>query len=74
MTPEGAQWIVLTAGAYLAGGAVFGCVCLVRGLHRLDDAAKAMPWPARLLVLPGLVALWPLMLAKWLRHSQPPVA
>jgi hypothetical protein len=74
MTTDWAQWIVLTVVAYLASGLVFGSLCLARGLARLDPAAHNMPWAARLLVLPGLVALWPLMLLKWLRRTQPPVA
>lgn len=74
MTADWAQWIVLTAGAYLACGAVFGCMCLARGLDRLDSASQGMPWSARALVFPGLVVLWPVILVKWLRRSQPPTS
>lgn len=74
MTESWAQYLVWTLGAYLAAGVVFGCISLVQGLVRLDGAARAMPWSARALVLPGMVALWPVMLVKWLRRSQPPLS
>jgi hypothetical protein len=33
-----------------------------------------MPLSARLLILPGMAALWPLVLRKWLQRQTPPVA
>jgi hypothetical protein len=74
MSADAAAWIVLAAGAYLVAGLVVALLCLARGLERLDNAARDMPRSARALVLPGLVALWPLMLLKCLRRTQPPVS
>jgi hypothetical protein len=61
-------------GLYLGVGAIVAIAFVSAGLQRIDVAAKNMPWSARLLVFPGVVALWPLMLTKWLTRQQPPVA
>jgi hypothetical protein len=74
MSLELARWIVGAFGAYLFVGATCAAVFVSKGLQRIDGAAKDMPWMARLLVVPGLVALWPLMLAKWITRQQPPVS
>jgi hypothetical protein len=74
MALEWAQWLVGACGVYLVVGAIFAIVFVSAGLQRIDVAAKEMPLSARLLVFPGLVALWPLMLTKWLSRQQPPVS
>ncbi len=53
------------AATYVAVGAI----CLVP-FHRfvlpqLDESANGASWGFRVLVSPGLVALWPVILAKW---------
>ncbi len=74
MALDWAQGLVGFCGVYLIVGVIFAIVFVAAGLRRIDVAAKDMPWSARLLVFPGVVALWPLMLAKWLARQQPPVA
>lgn len=74
MTLAWAQGLVLACAIYLALGFVFALLFVSKGLQRVDAAAQGMPWLARLLIFPGVVALWPLMLKKWLRGEQPPVS
>ncbi|GAB2584040.1 hypothetical protein [Spirosoma areae] len=52
-------------------GAVFGLYFIGWGAARLDDEAKTMIWPVRLLLLPGSIALWPLLLRKLMQHHSP---
>lgn len=54
-------------GVYGAAGVVFAVPFASRGAGAIDPAAKRGTWGFRLLILPGVVALWPLMLAKWRR-------
>jgi hypothetical protein len=69
-----ASWIVTLAGAYLVVGLVIAAMLVWRGLGRLDPVAAHGTWGFRLLVLPGVVALWPLLLSRWVRGlGQPPV-
>jgi hypothetical protein len=57
-------------GVYLAFGLLFALVCHIFGLSKLDPAVVgAGPW-FRLLVTPGMVALWPWVLILWRRAAR----
>lgn len=59
------------AALYAAAGAVFAVVFLVLGVTRIDNGAKGAGLGFRLLILPGLIALWPLMIIRWISGGQP---
>ena len=56
---------------YAAAGVVFVFVFLLLGITRIDSGAKGAGLGFRLLIVPGLIALWPLMLIRWLLGGQP---
>lgn len=56
---------------YAAAGTVFTLVFLLFGVTRIDTGAKGAGLGFRLMILPGLIALWPLMLIRWLSGGQP---
>ena len=74
MAFEWAQWVVRGLGAYVGVGALFALAFTTVGVGRIDIAARAMPWSARILIFPGIVALWPLMLTKWLTQRETPTS
>ena len=51
---------------YLALGFVFAAMFVATGIGRVDLVAKEAGWGFRLIVLPGVAALWPLMLKRWI--------
>ncbi|MBL8878704.1 MAG: hypothetical protein JNG88_06240 [Phycisphaerales bacterium] len=57
--------ILLTIGLYAAIGAAFGILFAWRGVDRIDPAAHGASWTFRLLILPGVIALWPLLMMRW---------
>jgi hypothetical protein len=59
-----AELIVALAGAYVAAGAVFAVAFLTWGVSRIDPAARKGTLGFRLIILPGVVALWPVLLLK----------
>jgi len=65
--------IVSAFGLYFAIGFVFALAFVTFGAQKIDPAAQGMPLRARLLILPGVMALWPLMAFKWLRQTEPPL-
>ena len=69
-----AEGVLAVLAVYLAVGALFAVFIATKCLERIDAGAQGMPWSARLLILPGLVALWPLMLVKCLKQKAPPVS
>jgi hypothetical protein len=68
-TVDIAQATLASAASYLLLGIGFGSAFVAFGVQRLDPAARATSYLFRLLILPGAVALWPLLAAKWLRSG-----
>ncbi|HEX5635379.1 MAG TPA: hypothetical protein VFX50_19185 [Gemmatimonadales bacterium] len=64
--------LVLTAlvGVYLAIGACFAAAFALRGAGIVEPAARDATWGFRLLVLPGALTLWPLLLSRWMRVAR----
>ncbi|MEM1148482.1 MAG: hypothetical protein AAGH49_11870 [Pseudomonadota bacterium] len=76
MSLAAAETLILALGAYFGLGLIVGLIYMLGGAGRIDPAAKGkdMPLRVRLLILPGIVALWPVMLAKLFVQRTPPVA
>jgi hypothetical protein len=74
MSVDSAQAIVGALAGYLVLGLAFALAFITRGIAAIDPAARGMPRLARLLIVPGIAALWPLMLWKWFRQKSPPVS
>ena len=74
MHPSLALILVDCAGLYAGAGLLSALWIVFRGLHRLDPVAEHGTWGFRLLILPGLIALWPLMLVRCARgDGKPPI-
>ncbi len=74
MSSAWAEGLLVVLAVYFVIGALLAAAIAFLGLARIDSGARDMPWSARLLILPGLVALWPLMLVKCLNQKAPPVS
>ena len=67
-----AQLIVAAAAAYVAVGLLFAAAFVTAGVGHIDPSAEHAPIGFRLLIVPGTVALWPLLAMRWIRGKQPP--
>lgn len=56
--------------AYALVGLLVGIAIAAFGLGRIDPVTRDAPVVFRLMVLPGLVGLWPVMLVKWARAEK----
>lgn len=65
-----ANLLVLLGELYLLFGLAFAGYFVMRGAGRLDPVAAQGTWGFRLLILPGSVALWPLLLVRLLRKRR----
>jgi hypothetical protein len=70
---ESAQFIVTAGELYAAAGFTFALIFLSIGIARLDPGVAAAPKTLRLLLLPGVAALWPLFASRWIRGAKPPI-
>ena len=57
--------MVMMAEWYLLAGVAFAVVFLLYGIDRVDEAAHGA-YAVRPLLFPGVVVLWPLVLARWI--------
>lgn len=61
---------LLLAGCYAGLGLVFAAAFHATGLRRLDPKAHEAGWGFRLIITPGVVALWPVLLALWVKRKR----
>ena len=66
-----AEFILLAMAIYAVVGLLFAVAFVAFGVGRVDPAARGASIRFRLLILPGIAALWPLMATKWHRSRRP---
>jgi len=76
MSEQAAHLLVTGLALYAVAGLLVALIFLFSGAGRIDPAAKGkgLPWRARFLIMPGVIGLWPLMLAKFFRQKAPPIS
>jgi hypothetical protein len=67
-----AQTIVWSLGIYVLLGLLLALFFVTRGAGRIDPSVQQSTWGFRLMIVPGVVALWPVLLLRLLRGSPPP--
>lgn len=67
-----AQWTVWLLTAYVVIGVVLGAAFVWRGVQHIDPSARDGTIGFRLLIFPGCVALWPLILQRWRSSKNTP--
>ena len=59
--------LLAIAEAYAGIGLLFAVAFLTAGISRVDPVSKGSGIGFRLIILPGVAALWPVLLARWIR-------
>jgi hypothetical protein len=65
-----AEWFVMLLTAYAATGIGFAILFVAAGIDRVDAAAKGSGAGFRLIIFPGVAALWPILLIRWIRSAR----
>lgn len=60
-----AELILFLGLAYLVIGVISGFYFVWRVVSTIDPAAQGTNWTFRLLILPGTIALWPVVVARF---------
>jgi len=63
------ELILLIAEWYFYAGCAVALAFVVYGVDKIDEAAHGT-YLYRVLILPGLIGLWPLVLVMWRRHAK----
>lgn len=66
---EAAETLISVATWYGYAGLAVAALFLLVGLNRIDPAGHGT-WLFRVLLVPGLVLLWPLVLARWFKRER----
>jgi len=70
---EIAEAVVVLFELYVLAGVGFAVLFLPRAVVRLDHRLQGAPRTLRLLILPGVVALWPLFAKRWMTGGTEPI-
>jgi hypothetical protein len=68
-----AQVVATVVEGYALVGLVFSVLFLPRGILRVDERLRASPVTVRVLLLPGVAALWPLFAWRWIAGTPIPI-
>ncbi|MBZ0115338.1 MAG: hypothetical protein K8J08_22985 [Thermoanaerobaculia bacterium] len=74
MNVQWASGLLLLIALYATLGLCFGLPFVWRGVGRIDPQAEQGSWGFRWMILPGVVALWPLLAWRWWHRRPPPTA
>ena len=72
MSEQIAGWIVSGLAVYAGIGVLFAVFFVVAGVNRIDVVARESTWGFRVMIFPGSVALWPLLLKRWFFRQAAP--
>lgn len=72
MTLTLASIIVTALTAYMVLGLIVAPIVVFLGARHLDPAARSGTIGFKLLILPGMMVFWPLMLSRWVRGMATP--
>ena len=67
-----ATWLVNVLSVYAVIGLVFAIAFVWKGVGKIDPAAVQGTIGFRILIIPGVAALWPILARRWLRGEGPP--
>ncbi|MEP5611946.1 MAG: hypothetical protein ABJP45_06835 [Cyclobacteriaceae bacterium] len=59
--------VLLLMGIYLMLGLLFSIYFLAKGAAKFDEDTKGSPWHFKLIIFPGIVLLWSILLFKTIR-------
>jgi len=55
---------------YLALGFIFSIAFITKGVDKIDEGAHGASLGFRIIIIPGTMIFWPLLLRKWLNSTK----
>jgi hypothetical protein len=59
--------ILIIVAVYLAAGLIFAIPFVIKGVTQIDEGTVGSKWGFRLIIIPGTMVFWPLLLKKWMK-------
>ena len=67
MTGTIVEIILLIAACYLALGFLFAIAFIIKGVHAIDEGAHGSSIGFYIIIIPGVIVFWPVLLKKWIQ-------
>jgi hypothetical protein len=67
-----AEWFINLLGVYAGIGLLFAIAFLTVGISQVDPDSKRSGVGFRLIILPGVAALWPVLFTRWVGKGRVP--
>ena len=67
-----AGWFINLFGVYTGIGLLFAITFLTVGISQVDPDSKGSGVGFRLIILPGVAALWPVLFTRWIAKVRVP--
>jgi hypothetical protein len=64
------QIIISIVGIYLLFGFLFAIPFVIRGVVDIDKGTHGTKLGFRLIIIPGTIVFWPLLLSKWIKSNK----
>ena len=61
--------LLIIAAIYLLGGVLFVIPFLMKGLNKIDEGAHGSTIGFKIIIIPGVIVFWPVLLAKWMKKT-----
>jgi hypothetical protein len=61
--------LLIIVAVYLVAGLVFAIPFVIKGVTKIDEGAHGSTWGFRIIIIPGTIVFWPLLLKRWLKVS-----
>ena len=65
-----AEIILIIVALYLLLGVVFVISFLTKGLTKVDEGAHGGTIGFKIIIIPGVIVFWPLLLRRWIKAGQ----
>jgi hypothetical protein len=64
--------LLIAVGIYLLAGFIFAIPFVIKGAKKIDHGADGGSIGFRIIIIPGTVVFWPLLLKKWITAIKHP--
>jgi hypothetical protein len=64
-----ADVLLIIAAIYLGLGVLFVIPFLMKWLNKIDEGAHSSTIGFKIIIIPGVIVLWPVLLSKWMKKK-----
>lgn len=62
--------ILIVLAVYLVIGFLFAIPFVINGVHKVDEGAHGGSIGFRIIIIPGTMVFWPILLKKWMKAAK----